>query len=199
MRATEVLKGEHRVIEQVLDCLERMANRCEHEGRLDPGPARDAVTFFRGFADRNHHGKEEQQLFPMLEDRGFSPEAGPTAVMRGEHVDGRALVEQLEGAIDGAALGDESAVRGFVVWSRTYVQMLRAHIEKEDTCLFPMADRVLREADQRELLLRFGRGDATPADRERFLRMADALADRFGVPRAPRNWVAWRQTCVQAG
>ena len=69
------------MIEQVLDCLEQMANQCERAGRLDPGPARDAVTFFRAFADRCHHGKEEQQLFPMLEDRGFSPEAGPTAVM----------------------------------------------------------------------------------------------------------------------
>jgi len=199
MRATEVLKGEHRVIEQVLDCLEQMANQCERAGRLDPGPARDAVTFFRAFADRCHHGKEEQQLFPMLEDRGFSPEGGPTAVMRREHVDGRALVEKLEGVIDGAALGNEAAARGFVVWSRTYIQMLRAHIEKEDNCLFPMADRVLGEADQRELLQRFGRGDATPADRERCLRMADALADRFGVPRASRTWVSWRQTCVQMG
>jgi hemerythrin-like domain-containing protein len=199
MRATEVLKGEHRVIEQVLHCLERMASQCERAGRLDPGPARDAVTFFRGFADRNHHGKEEHQLFPMLEARGFSPESGPTAVMRREHIDGRGLVERMEGAIDGAASGDREAVRGFVVWSRTYVQMLRAHIENEDTCLFPMADRVLREADQRALLLRFGRGDAAPADRERFLRMADALADRFDVPRAPRSWVAWRQTCLQMG
>ncbi len=67
MSTTQVLQDEHRIIERVLDCLERLAERCRAEGRLDAGPARDAIEFFRGFADRAHHGKEENHLFPMAE------------------------------------------------------------------------------------------------------------------------------------
>src|SRR5512137_79380 len=92
MRATEILSEEHRVIEQVLSALEKMADETERTGELDVAGAKDAVDFFRNFADRCHHGKEEARLFPLLEQHGFSPDCGPTAVMRLEHEQGRAHV-----------------------------------------------------------------------------------------------------------
>ena len=108
MRPTEVLANEHRVIELVLDCLDAMARRCEAVGRLDDEAARQAIDFFRSFADRCHHAKEENQLFPLMEARGFDRNAGPTAVMRHEHVQGRAYVAEMEQAVAGAARGDEA-------------------------------------------------------------------------------------------
>jgi len=85
MRPTEILMQEHRVIEQVLDCLERMAQRVEAGDELDLESAKQAIDFFRNFADRCHHGKEEDCLFPLLEQKGFSREQGPTGVMLHEH------------------------------------------------------------------------------------------------------------------
>jgi hypothetical protein len=35
MKATTILKDEHRVIEQVIDCLERIANEAERSGGMD--------------------------------------------------------------------------------------------------------------------------------------------------------------------
>ena len=67
MKPTEILSSEHRVIEGVLDCLEAMVGQAKAAGRLEPQPAKDAVAFFRDFADRCHHGKEEAHLFPALE------------------------------------------------------------------------------------------------------------------------------------
>jgi hemerythrin-like domain-containing protein len=55
MKPTEVLGAEHRVIEQVLDCLERMAEQCERSGRIDAESAEKAIDFFQDFADRCHH------------------------------------------------------------------------------------------------------------------------------------------------
>ena len=89
MRPTEILMQEHRVIEQVLDCLDAIANKTESGEQLDQHSATQAIDFFANFADRCHHGKEEDCLFPMLEQKGFSREQGPTGVMLHEHEVGR--------------------------------------------------------------------------------------------------------------
>src|SRR5262245_22758898 len=71
MRATETLMNEHRVIEQVLACLEKMADRCILEGELDAESTRSAMDFLQNFAERCHQGKEERHLFAKLEAEGF--------------------------------------------------------------------------------------------------------------------------------
>jgi hemerythrin-like domain-containing protein len=184
MRPTEILMNEHRVIEQVLDCLDAMADACERDGRIAEETARQCIDFFRSFADRCHHGKEENQLFPMMECRGYSPVEGPTAAMRAEHVQGRSLIRAMEEAIPAATRGEEEARSRWTNAAREYSFMLRQHIEKEDHCLFPMADQALHEGDQAELGRRFDRvehEEIGPDVYERYVRMADALADRFGV------------------
>jgi len=69
MRSTEILQDEHRVIEQVLNCLEKMADQALVAGRLDESSAREALDFFQTFADGCHHHKEEDHLFPLMEAR----------------------------------------------------------------------------------------------------------------------------------
>jgi hemerythrin-like domain-containing protein len=192
MKPTRILELEHRVIEQVLDCLDRIANRCQADGRLDAESARNAVDFFRTFADRCHHGKEEQQLFPMMEARGFPADSGPVAVMRVEHDHGRALVQGMEVEIEFAADGKPESCARYVNNARSFSALLREHIRKEDHCLFPMADGALGEDDQLELAKSFERAeqeDMTPGERERCLRLADDLADRWGVASYPLSEV----------
>ncbi|MCX7887840.1 MAG: hemerythrin domain-containing protein, partial [Verrucomicrobiae bacterium] len=98
MKPTEILMAEHRVIEQVLNVLEAMAERAAN-GDLNRQEARDAVAFFRGFADRCHHGKEEAQLFPAMEAKGIPREGGPIGVMLCEHEQGRAAVRGMAEAV----------------------------------------------------------------------------------------------------
>jgi hemerythrin-like domain-containing protein len=176
--------AEHRVIEQVLDCLDVLASRCSRDGRLEPGPARQALEFFRGFADRCHHGKEENQLFPALEAKGFPRDGGPTGVMRYEHEQGRAHIRAMDQAIDGAAAGDREAVGHFVTHARGYTELLRQHIAKEDHCLFSMANQALSAAEQTALLDAFEHvehHDMGPGTHERFLKLADSLAAHCGI------------------
>lgn len=183
MHATDVLKAEHRIIERVLSCLEKMTDRCALHRKLDGASAKDAVAFFRDFADRCHHAKEESLLFPLLESRGFSRESGPTGVMLQEHEQGRQLIRCLDGAIEGAARGEPITVEHFVSYSRGYVELLRAHIGKEDHCLFPMADNVLKEDDQMSLMKSFERvahEEICECMHEKYLRVADDLVQRFG-------------------
>jgi hemerythrin-like domain-containing protein len=186
VKPTEILSDEHRVIEQVLACLETMTQKFTAEGRLDPQPARDAVAFFRNFADRCHHGKEEAHLFPAMEAKGFSPDSGPTGVMRREHELGRLRVREMAAAIDGAAAGDAAALQRFVENAQAYIGLLREHIQKEDHCLFPMANQALSDADQHDLLATFEKVEAEEmgaGTHETYVRIADALAEQYDVPR----------------
>jgi hemerythrin-like domain-containing protein len=184
MSTTQILQDEHRIIERVLDCLEKLAARCRADGKLDAETARGAIEFFRGFADRCHHGKEESHLFPMMEQRGFSPDAGPTAVMRQEHVQGRELVSAMADAVDSASAGEAAGVEAFLGAAHGFINLLRQHINKENQILFPMAEQALTEADKERLLEAFARvnnEEIGEAERQRLMQVAASLAERCGV------------------
>lgn len=187
MKPTDILMDEHRVIEQVLDCLEVMTDRCSTSGKLDGASARAATEFFREFADRCHHAKEEAHLFPLLEARGLPRDGGPAGVMILEHEEGRSCVRGMTEEIDGAASGDPASVERFERHARHFVSLLRQHIDKEDDCLFPMANQALTPEDQEALEATFHRvehEEMGTATHEKYLRVAGELAERFGVTKA---------------
>ena len=177
--ATSILSGEHRVILQVLDVLAAIVTASEAAGRIPTTHATWALDILRTFADRCHHGKEDDILFPVLEAQ--VPGFGPSQVMRVEHVDGRAFIRAMGEALAG------SDVARFVANTRGYVDLLRNHIAKEDGILFPIAAAMLSPEQDAAILDAYRRvehddmGDGT---HERMLATADVLADIYGLPRA---------------
>lgn len=142
---TETLREEHAVILRALDVLESAARRQTGGAPVPDGWWEEIVHWLRTFADRNHHAKEETSLFPAMVKAGVPSEGGPIGVMLAEHVQGRALIQTI-------ATGD--AVRRAQA-ARQYVQLLRAHIDKENNVLFVMADGVLDEQVLKELARQF--------------------------------------------
>jgi len=147
---TQVLIEEHRVILRALDTLERGADRLKGSGGLPAGWWEELVEWLRAFADRNHHAKEEQLLFPAMVKHGVPQEGGPIAVMLAEHVQGRALIA--------AMAAGEPAHRA--AKARQYVELLRQHIDKENGILFPLADAVLDDQAVRALSREFAAVEA---------------------------------------
>lgn len=150
MRATQLLMEEHQIILRGLRVLEALAARA---ARGDPVPAQavDALlAFLAGFADAHHHGKEEEILFPALEEAGFPPDDGPVGVMVQEHVQGRGLISALREAAPRAS-GSPDARARFAAAARAYAQLLSAHIDKENQVLFPMADQAIPREDQQRV------------------------------------------------
>jgi hemerythrin-like domain-containing protein len=176
---------EHRVIEQVLDCLDIMAQRAKTTNELDVESAIQAIDFLTNFADRCHHGKEEGCLFPLLEEKGFSRAQGPTGVMICEHEEGRRLIHNIAISASAVAAGSVESIGKFAAHAKAYSQLLREHIHKEDHCLFRMADKVLNEQDQLRLLKSFAEvehDDLEPETHEKYLKVAFKLRKRYGVP-----------------
>ncbi len=59
MLPVEILIGEHRLIEQMVGFVEQETKKIVAEGKVDPNSIVVAVDFFRTYADKYHHGKEE--------------------------------------------------------------------------------------------------------------------------------------------
>ncbi|HOW43886.1 MAG TPA: hemerythrin domain-containing protein [Candidatus Aminicenantes bacterium] len=179
MTATEMLVEEHDLIQKVLDWGETELARIAAGGRPDAGKLLQAVDFIRNFADRCHHAKEEGALFRRLVQKGMPRDNGPIAVMLHEHEQGRAHVAALAAAIAGAARGDAGAVAALREHLGGYIALLRAHIDKEDRILYPMADRLLAPEDQEWLEREFARVEREETGagvHEKYHRLAEELA-----------------------
>lgn len=195
MRPTDILSGEHRVIETMLDVLESICTHAHQTGALNREDANSALTFIRLFADKCHHGKEEGQLFPAMEAKGVPCESGPIGVMLSEHEQGRRFVGGMAEHLESAAAGDHSALQAFVNNAHGYILLLRAHIMKEDTILFPMAARLLSNEEAAALLEQFEHVESDhmgTGTHEKFLELADRLADKYEIE---KRWTAASTTC----
>ncbi|MCC7012935.1 MAG: hemerythrin domain-containing protein [Planctomycetes bacterium] len=190
MRPTEMLSADHRVIEQVLECLEKLAHAASSGRGLDLERGNTVLEFLSMFADRLHHGKEEGLLFPMLQARGMAENVGPIAVMLNEHDLGRSELARLRKAL---AAVDPA---GFASAASAYVELLRDHIAKEDGVLFQMAEDRFSDVDRQCLVAEFDRADRNQLGsgvRDRLVESANSLAGSLGVPfgasrsQAPRS------------
>ncbi len=153
MKPTEILKEEHVAIKSMLDVLERICDKLEAGEGVEPGHLEQVVEFIREFADKCHHGKEEDLLFPAMAEAGIPVEGGPIGVMLAEHETGRNYVKGMREGIEEYKEG-RGASR-FIENARGYIELLRAHIDKEDNILYPMADGHVAREEQERLLEEF--------------------------------------------
>ena len=180
MKPTDILMHEHQIILMVLDGAEREA-RAVAAGRVDAERIAKIIDFVRTFADRCHHGKEEKELFARLVERGFPREFGPIGIMLQEHTLGREHIRAAADSLSAATAGDPAARTALADALMGYVALLRAHIQKENNVLFPMAEEALSEEDKTALLAAFERvereemGEGT---HERYHQLAHDLAGR---------------------
>jgi hemerythrin-like domain-containing protein len=155
--ATDILRSEHDVILRMLDATEEVARQLGSGATVAPATLDGLLEFFRLFADRCHHGKEEDLLFPLLHEKGMPREMGPIGVMLSEHAQGRELIAQMARA---AAAHSQGLPQAGVEWARAargYAALLREHISKENNILFVMAERMLTPDEQGRLAEQFER------------------------------------------
>lgn len=143
-KAIDDLMKEHRLIERVLGALETFAGEAgQKDDEAVRRTAADFASFFQNFADRCHHGKEEDRLFAAMVAKGFPREFGPIAVMLAEHTEGREHVGALAAIGSGRGPLTQEESESLLHHAGAYVPLLRAHIMKEDNILYPMAEQSL--------------------------------------------------------
>jgi hemerythrin-like domain-containing protein len=184
MQATQILVEEHNIILKILECTDRMIAEAEEKGKLNAGAADAAIDFFRNFADRCHHAKEEDRLFIAMEEEGFPRHGGPTGVMLEEHALGRQLVGSMAETVEKAAEGDSQAIQTFSENARNFIELLQNHIAKENDVLFPMANQSLNSADMDKMLQDFKQieADAGGDRHAQYIEVTRHLCEQYGVP-----------------
>jgi len=155
MKATEQLRSEHEGIKLMLQILEKVSRKLESEEDVVAEHLEKIIEFFRVFADKCHHGKEEDLLFPAMEAAGVPRESGPIGVMLLEHDKGRGYTKGMADAVAKYKAGDRKAAPVIASNARNYIALLTDHIEKENSVLFPMADAHLSAEKQESMLEEF--------------------------------------------
>lgn len=181
---SEILEAEHRVIERMLDAMEREAQRLTDGDTPAPWIFSDTSDFIADFADACHHAKEERRMFPMLETAGMPADHGPMYWLIQDHKRGRELNRLMRAAAGRLFAGDESARAELIGEINDYVKLLRIHIKKEDNAFFPMADRMLDEAHQRQLADEFDeveREETGEGVHEKYLGVLERVEREMGL------------------
>lgn len=144
---------EHRLIERMITLIDERARKTGGDERIDPAFIDAAIDFIRTYADRTHHGKEEDILFRDLSGKTMSEDdARLMAELVEEHKLGRRLVGELSTARDDYAGGDERARALVFEKLAAIAAFYPKHIEKEDRVFFPASMTYLNDSEKEAML-----------------------------------------------
>lgn len=179
----QLLEDEHLIIAKVIAAVPVLADRLEAGQTVDLETLLGAVEFLQIFADKCHHDKEEDLLFPALINKGIPQHGCPIGMLTTEHKRGRVLVKELTDAADTYRSGDPDAKKSVVKSLRELASLYPNHIWKEDYLLFPLTSKVLSLKEQQALYQQFeqvwdlvGRGV-----HHRLEQFAEGLSERIQI------------------
>jgi hemerythrin-like domain-containing protein len=156
------LMHEHRLIDRMVALMAQDLERIRDNVAVDPAFAfvdpvfiDKAVDFLRTYADRCHHGKEEDILFVELAKKPLSPEHRRLmAELNAEHAFARETTARLVKAKENYLRQEEGAVDQILICLKQLTDFYPQHIAKEDReFFFPCLD-YFTPAERAELLHR---------------------------------------------
>lgn len=156
MQARGPLMVEHRLIERMVALMERELEKTQRTGAIDPYFIDAAVDFIRMYADRTHHGKEEDILFRDLKEKSLSEEDERVmSELIDEHVFGRESTKGLVEANDRYRRGDTAALEDVLRCLGLVAAFYPKHIEKEDKVFFPACRAYFSDDEEQAMLVEF--------------------------------------------
>jgi hemerythrin-like domain-containing protein len=176
--STKNLENDHVHILILIEVMEQMVKL----DNTDVAHLDEVVNLIRNFADGLHHAKEENLLFPLMEEKGFSMQLGPIAVMLMDHQQGRSFVRGMAENIQHYKDGQLSALNLIRKNMIGYADLLVNHISKENNVLFRMADNVFTPENHQTLLDQFSEieaGSTTGITAQSYINRIEALANQY--------------------
>lgn len=152
--ATNNLRHEHKEALRVLNLMDRAAAYLRNGRNISPFFFEEVVDFLQLFIVCAHHAKEEEILFPFLNDKHIMEKNVPLETIHEEHAEEHRLIARMETAFQLYKTGQPSGRTLLIETFEEYSHIARRHIFKEYT-LFMLADEKLSQADQVALSQRF--------------------------------------------
>ncbi len=151
MRPTQDLVNEHNAVLIMLQVMDSFAQKAADEKTLNTEHLDKIIEFLQVFVDKCHHGKEEKELLPVLLAVGNAKDKIMVDLTLKEHEEGRNFVRGIKGNLDLYKLGNQQALDGIITNIKNFNRLLKEHIRKENTILFPRADEIISEEKQIEM------------------------------------------------
>ena len=151
MKPTEQLKAEHKGIKVMLKIMDKVCDKLKPTQELNQGHFTKMLEFLKVFVDKCHHGKEEDLLMPAMVEAGVPKDKGAIKFTLLEHVEGRGYIKGMSEAFDRLKNDDRQASIEIMYNAKKYIALLIKHIDKEESVLFTMADKILSQKRQNEL------------------------------------------------
>ena len=156
MQARGPLMIEHRLIEQMLKAIQRTLKLVEKTQTIDPYFVDTVVDFVRIYADRTHHGKEEDILFRELGKKSLSNEDRKTMdLLVEDHIFSRNTTKALVEANMRYREGKQEALGDVIAYLKTFAEFYPGHIKKEDTVFFPASRAYFSDEEDQAMLNEF--------------------------------------------
>lgn len=145
MYGVELLVEEHKNILLLIDIARLESEKIISGKEVDTDLFREFIDFGRNYADKHHHGKEEQILFKvMLEELGAVANKLIKNGMYVEHDLGRLYLSELEEALNKYEQDKSAGYKLDIIANMIgYGNLLKRHIEKEDNVVYTYAEREL--------------------------------------------------------
>jgi hemerythrin-like domain-containing protein len=148
-KTLEVLYNEHAIIKSIINYRENISAIAISDPAKFKKIIIELTGFFRNYADKFHHYKEEKLLFPLMCEKSEMLENSIIEEMLSNHNDFRDLVKQIESAADMGNY-EESSKLLF-----KYTEMLLDHIAAEDEELFQMAETLFDDNELEKMYFDF--------------------------------------------
>jgi len=137
MMPVGLLMIEHRLIERMIKLLESELNIIKEKRELNIAFIESAIDFIKTYADRCHHGKEEDILFRELQKKIISDVHKKILdELIEEHVYGRETTKMLLNAKEEYANGKVNKLNDILKQINKLIKFYPKHIKKEDKDFF---------------------------------------------------------------
>lgn len=146
MKSIEIMVHEHENIRRMLKVARNLSYKIMTNENYDIDDLPKVIDFVRNYADKHHHGKEEDILFEtMSKELERLANSGAITGMYIEHDNGRLYMANLEKAVEELKSGNDEARLDIIANLICYADLLDRHIEKENTAMYKFAENQLSD------------------------------------------------------
>lgn len=186
-KLSDMLKKEHRIIEDIIKILEACAKRLEENKKLDMDILTGSVDFIKNFTHKYHRRKEESVLFKIIGRKTMLWGLGDIAPLLYEHEEGSEFVRNMAGLLEEAVqngVAGKRAKKAVIKNIYGYSALLSSHLLQEEKKLYPLAESLLSKQERENVLHSFEMLEnemVEVGDRERYENLIKDYKKRLNI------------------
>jgi len=179
MKPRGPLMIEHRLIEKMLKIASKELEMIKNNRDVDPIFIDTLVDFIRTYADRTHHGKEEDILFKELENKKLNTnDKKGMQELIDEHISSRNIIKELVEAKNSYINGDSESINIIIDKLTFLINFYPEHINKEDKIFFPDTEKYFSDEELDKMLNDFWEFDKKMIH-EKYNKLYESLLNKY--------------------